>query len=1045
MKKIDLMLVLLFFTAFANVSFGQAVGLYPGGLTCEDAVPIYVATGFLTPNDGAHPAPTDETHDHWYSFVAPCSGELEITTQPYTTTLAADKRIHSGVCGSLTLERSSVWNDYSTNIGATGVALTEGETYYFEINDVWQPGSNGAQFDVNFENDACPQPSSLASFATAYDEAIIAWFAGGSETNWTVCYGPTGFDPAIEGTVIIVDGSPSATLTGLSELTCYDYYVQANCGGGEVSCFKSGPNTFCTPAICPAPLNPDESYVTSDTVTATWDAGATETAWDIEWGDEGFVLGTGTFIDGSPFDSEIFEPLEAGTCYDWYTRAECIVDLGDGPITVHSLWVGPNEVCTDNICLDPSGGTMIASGGLNATLGWTENNDPLASEWNIQYGTPGFSLGTGTTVTNIPTNPYTLGGLMPGTDYCYYVQAVCGEGEDSLSNWAGPYCFTTEIFCPAPSALYATGTSGTEADLSWELGDSEDMWEISWGLGLDDPDAGTIEDAAVFPGISLTGLTPGETYCYYVRANCGMDADSSSTWAGPFCWTQPALCATPFAVNVINITNTAAHVNFSSTGAETFDVEWGLPCFELGSGVGSETGVTEAPYYMTGLDHSTPYWVQVRAICGVDSVSAWSAPVLFGTDIANDDPCDAIELVLDGPAQLRHNFEATTLPGETTIAPPAADCYSSDGWCAGDGIDRTVWFKFEAPASGQVVLNTFDESTCFTNAYTEVAIYSTGDCGIITNFVPQYANTLAPGADGAEAPFGSELTACGLIPGQTYYVMVNPVAYIQTEVHFSISLSSVEEVAAGLGLSPTICAGSSYDLFDAIAGFTTEGGTWYNPVVADGNEFPNLIGFPDSPGEFPFYYVVDNGCDADTVMTIVTTVEGVDAGDDGFYTTCNDYDIVLSDHIVGSYEGGGLWEYDGVDPDVALAGGLFIPLGMDAGIYTFNYTVTSEYCATDTATITVVLIDCTELTEEAENALAVYPNPVVDVLTVQNISIEGNAVIEVLDIEGRVIISNQVANVFGNYEIDMSNIESGVYLVKVTAEDTVQKVRVVKQ
>ena len=74
-----------------------------------------------------------------------------------------------------------------------------------------------------------------------------------------------------------------------------------------------------------------------------------------------------------------------------------------------------------------------------------------------------------------------------------------------------------------------------------------------------------------------------------------------------------------------------------------------------------------------------------------------------------------------------------------------------------------------------------------------------------------------------------------------------------------------------------------------------------------------------------------------------------------------------------------------------------------------------------------------------------YPNPVVDVLTVQNVAIDGNAVIEVLDIEGRVIISRNVANVYGNYEIDMSTIESGVYFVKVTSENTVQKVRVVKQ
>lgn len=1021
MKKKYLILKLLFLVVFSNVTHAQV--FLPGGLSCGTAVPaefdvVYISSG--------------SCDNEWYSFVAPCDGEITISDAGGFTD---GKRLNSGTCDALVLEDNTSWS------GSVSATVTEGETVYFEfLNDNW---CDGANFQATFENPACPQPTLLDGFTTSWDAAMLGWVSDADE--FTVIYGPTGFDPLVEGTSVI---SPTNIIgvDGLEELTCYDYYVQANCGGGEVSCFLSGPFTFCTPAICPAPLSPDETYVTHDTVITEWTEGDSETEWDVEWGPEGFVLGTGTMVT-TPFLSETLEPLDAATCYDWYVRAVCEVELDGEMVTVNSLWVGPNEVCTDGLCLDPSDGTMVASGGLDATLAWTENNTPPAEEWNIQYGEPGFTLGEGVTVTNVPTNPYTLGGLEPGTDYCYYVQSVCGEGADSLSNWVGPFCFTTDIFCPAPFALYATGTSGTEADLSWEPGDVEEAWDISWGVELDDPEAGTMEDAAVFSAISLTGLTPGETYCYYVRANCGDIADSSSVWVGPYCWTQPALCATPFAVEVINITNTAAHVNFSSIDAETFDVEWGFPCFEPGTGTeeGSEYGTTDDPYYMTGLLGTTPYWVSVRATCGVDSISDWTEPMLFGTDIQNDDPCDAIELIVDGPAQLRHNFEATTLPGETTIAPEAADCYSNDGWCSGEGIDRTVWFKFTAPESGQVVVNTFDESTCQTNGYTEVAIYSTGDCGIITNFVPHYANTLAPGADGSDAPFGSEITACGLTPFAEYYVMVNPVAYIQPDVHFTISVSSVEEVSAGLGLSPTICAGTTYDLFDAIAGYSTEDGTWYNPTVADGNELPNLVGFPDGEGSYDLFYVVSNGCTSDTVMTVVSTVEGVDAGDDGFYTTCNDYDIILSDHIVGSYDGGGLWEYDGVDPDVALAGGLFAPLGMDAGIYTFNYSVTSEHCGTETSTVTVVLIDCTDLDEEAENALVVYPNPVVDVLTVQNISIEGNAVIEVLDIEGRVIISNQVSNVFGNYEIDMNAIESGVYFVKVTAEDTVQKVRVVKQ
>ena len=202
---------------------------------------------------------------------------------------------------------------------------------------------------------------------------------------------------------------------------------------------------------------------------------------------------------------------------------------------------------------------------------------------------------------------------------------------------------------------------------------------------------GSFESAAAFPSLSLTGLTPGENYCYYVRADCGdADPDSSSTWAGPFCWTQPALCATPFNLAAISVTNTAAFINFGAPGGETYDLQWGLPCFEVESGdeIGMVAGTEDKPYYITGLEESTPYWAYVRSTCGVDSVSAWAGPYLFGTQVANDDPCDAEELVLDGPALLRHNFDATILPGEGAIAPGSAGCTDSDGWCSGEGIEK---------------------------------------------------------------------------------------------------------------------------------------------------------------------------------------------------------------------------------------------------------------------------------------------------------------------------------------------------------------------
>ncbi|WP_066756523.1 T9SS type A sorting domain-containing protein [Crocinitomix algicola] len=1044
MKKIDLVLKLLFAVVF--VGSASAQGLTPGGVDCESATPITIGSGWVMPACG----------DQWYSFTAPCDGEFNLSDCAADEGLALDlarsneRRIYTSTCDALVLETTTSWTTCST----TPVALEAGETAYVQIIDQWSCDNSRGDysFSVEFDDPDCPAPTSPEAIPTEWDEAMLAWF--GDSDLFDVVYGPVGFDPETEGTWIEdVPGDGSSAfmmLDGLAQLTCYEYYVYSVCDGIR-GCVGTKSQTFCTPAICPIPEYIGEFAITNTTTKLEWDQGASEDEWDVSYGFEGYEIeGVGEigFLGGYDVDHEYdLTGLDPATCYDWYVRSVCYEDLDEdgSDETYYSLWVGPNEWCTNANCLDPTDGTMIASGGLTATLEWEANNDPEESEWNLQYGEPGFELGTGVTITNVPTNPFTVPGLTPGTDYCFYVQAVCGEGPDSLSGWTGPYCFTTSTFCEMPSGLGAAPSSPSETGLSWVENGDATSWEVSWGAGIDDPMDGSIETTDVFPSLALTGLTAGEDYCYFVRANCGMGADSASAWAGPYCWSQPPLCATPHSLNVLNITNTAAHINFVATGGENYDIEWGAPCFEpeMGDEAGSVAGTTDLPYYMTGMTPSTPYWAYVRSNCGVDSVSAWAGPILFGTDITNDNPCGAEELVMGGEQIVRHNFEATVLPGETGIAPEADDCYGNNGWCSGDGVDRSVWFKFTAPASGRAKISTFDPSECVTNGYTEIAVYSSGDCGVIGGFTPIYANSLAD--DATEPPYGSEVIACGLTPGQEYYVMVNPISYIQPEVHFGITLSEVEEISAGLGLSPTICAGSSYDLFNAIAGESAEDGTWYNPTVAPGNEISNEVVFPDEEGSFDLYYVLDNGCDADTVMTVVSTNEGLSAGNDGFYTACNDYPIVLSDHLGGSHDGGGIWEYVGVDEDVALAGGLFNTLGMGPGTYPFLYTVANEYCPTDSAWVYVTLFDCAGTDEETQNELMVYPNPVEDVLTVQNLNIDGNAVIEVLDVEGRIVISNTVGNVYGPYLLDMSAVESGVYIVKVTSESAEQKVRVIKQ
>jgi len=92
-------------------------------------------------------------------------------------------------------------------------------------------------------------------------------------------------------------------------------------------------------------------------------------------------------------------------------------------------------------------------------LSWTPGGSE--TEWRIQYGPSGFTLGSGTTI-DVTSNPYTLNGLTQLTNYDAYVAAVEGS---NISSYDGPTTFTTL----APSVSTATIVFNMEGKLYDDL------------------------------------------------------------------------------------------------------------------------------------------------------------------------------------------------------------------------------------------------------------------------------------------------------------------------------------------------------------------------------------------------------------------------------------------------------------------------------------------------------------------------------------------------------------------------------------------------
>lgn len=115
-------------------------------------------------------------------------------------------------------------------------------------------------------------------------------------------------------------------------------------------------------------------------------------------------------------------------------------------------FLGKNVVCASPANVMTSGITETS-----ANISWIGSG----SNYSIQYGVSGFTLGSGTIVSSAST-PYNLTGLNSGTVYSYYIKKLCTAPNESI--WAGPYNFTTVFSAAIPPYSY-----GFESNQDWSI------------------------------------------------------------------------------------------------------------------------------------------------------------------------------------------------------------------------------------------------------------------------------------------------------------------------------------------------------------------------------------------------------------------------------------------------------------------------------------------------------------------------------------------------------------------------------------------------
>lgn len=929
---------------------------------------------------------------------------------------------------------------------ATGSDLTLAGTPPAGIEWYWQ-GTD--EFGTSTADDGTAPYTVFTNgtyYARAYDSALDAWSEASSITvsNFVLPSDPPApvadEDPACEvtgGTNITVDAAPTGIEyywqgtdeTGTSQAdaataaypvtTSGTYYVAAYDPATE--CWSDASSV----TVSMSDIVPNDPIVTNDNVSAcSGDASITleaseapteQVTYTIE-GEDSFGDGWNgasveIFADGVSvlvFDvpsgssnSETFDVLEGATITTQWTAgdfdAECSYEILDDNSTVVASSSGGSEI------------TSFTAPMSTYDLNWYD------------AATGGNLLGSGNTLEAVGTS------VMPtatnGT-YEFYVE----QSNGCTSNRSLVTVNVSDVNIEAEGIAATCNGSATG---SFVLTDTLcGVTPFSYSV-----DGGAYETAIP------TDLTVGSHTLVVQDDNGDESAELTFTVND---------APEPSDLEMNDITDEGGQVSWNGNGDETeWNVEWGEAGYTPGTGaeIGSSV-VSDTFEIITGLDANEDYDIYVSANCGGGATPNDSSMISFTTDCGVYEAvgfCESFDS--DSPTQICWTVLDENGDGDAWDLDYSFNTNSGDEVAAmytdinsGDNDDWLI--TPNVALSGNEVMNFFYrvQSDGEPNDF-EVLLSTTG-----TN-PADFEDTLMYLASYDNENYLDSTIDLSAYSGDVYIAFHVPSGGLDGwRLYIDDVCFNVCDPEPGTDGSADVCRTDETVNLNSVIVKGEETGSWSFPgnqqLIVDDSLF-NVSTLPAD--DYEVLYIVEGGCSKDTTVATITVFPPSSAGQNGTLNVCQNQPVNLFDGLNGNVDLGGTW-YD--PSDSPIAGSQPVASSIP-GSFNYDYVTSNGVCPADTSLVEVVVdseCDYLSLGEEKLEELTVYPNPATDVINISNPSSSESLKVEILDMNGRVVLTDAkaLANATEG-SIDISHLVKGMYTLRVFNGDGQKTFKVVKQ